>query len=196
MAESPKFIERYTSALSEPHCDHCGFALTGHVGGHVESNGESNGESHVEGNVESHGERGNCPECGTDFDPQTVTVPRRMNRLRVFGYLTLPFAVAMFFLLLLTIAVNATSTPELGPLNAALLFAPVPLACAWLGYRATRLTPVVFGRCMPRRRAQSTAAVLASGLCLAIGFLMMFSGVLLAVFVLAMGFLVQSGIDA
>ena len=184
MPESPKFIERYTSALPEPHCDHCGFALTGHLGGHVDGHGES------------HGTRGNCPECGTDFDPQTVTVPRRINRLRVFGYLTLPFAVAMFFLLLLTIAVNATSTPELGPLNAALLFAPVPLACAWLGYRATRLTPVVFGRCMPRRRAQSTAAVLASGLCLAIGFLMMFSGVLLAGFVLAMGFLVQSGIDA
>jgi hypothetical protein len=184
MAESPKFIERYTSALPEPHCDHCGFALKGHVEGHVESN------------VESHGTRGNCPECGTDFDPQTVTVPRRMRRLRVVGYLSLPFGVAVLFLLLLTIAVNATSTPELGPLNAALLFAPVPLACAWLGYRATRLTPVVFGRCMPRRRAQSTAAVLASGLCLAIGFLMMFSGVLLAGFVLAMGFLVQSGIDA
>jgi hypothetical protein len=188
MAESPKFIERYTSALPEPHCDHCGFALKGHVEGHVESN--------VESNVESHGTRGNCPECGTDFDPQTVTVPRRMRRLRVFGYLTLPFGVAVLFLLLLTIAVNATSTPELGPLNAALLFAPVPLACAWLGYRATRLTPVVFGRCMPRRRAQSTTAILASGLCLAIGFLMMFSGVLLAGFVLAMGFLVQSGIDA
>lgn len=186
MAESPKFIERYTSALPEPHCDHCGFALTGHLGRHVDGHGESHAESHVE--------RGNCPECGTDFDPHTVTVPRRMRRLRVVGYLSLPFAVAFAFTLLLAIAANVW--PALEPLNAALLFVPVPLAVVWLGYRATRLTPVVFGRCMPRRRAQSTAAVLASGLCLAIGFLMMFGGVLLAGFALAMGFLVQSGIDA
>ncbi|MFM1869249.1 MAG: hypothetical protein RL591_2657 [Planctomycetota bacterium] len=180
MPESPKFIERYTSALPEPHCDHCGFALQGHLEGHVEGLGA----------------RGNCPECGTDFDPQSVTIARRIRRLRVVGYLTLPFGVAVLFLLLLIIAANVWSGPELGPLSAALLFVPVPLAGAWLGYRATRLTPVVFGRCMPRRRAQSTAAVLASGLCLAIGFFMMFSGVLLAAWVLVMGFMIQSGVDA
>jgi hypothetical protein len=176
MAESPKFIERYTSALPEPHCDHCGFALQGHV--------------------ESPRERGNCPECGTDFDPQTVTIPRRMRGLRVAGYLALPFAIALFFLLILVVLITQSIAYEPEPLHAALLFAPIPLAGAWLGYRATRLTVIVFGRCMPRRRATATPAVLASGLCLAIGFLMMFGGVLLAGFVLAMGFLVQSGIDA
>lgn len=184
MAESPKFIERYTSALPEPHCDHCGFALQGHV------------EGHVEGNVESHVTRGNCPECGTDFDPQTVTVPRRMRRLRVVGYVLLPLAIAVIWFIALALWMNIEPEFDPQPLVGVLLVLPMPLTVLWLGYRATRLTPVVFGRCMPRRRAQSTAAVLASGLCLAIGFLMMFSGVLLAGFVLAMGFLVQSGIDA
>ncbi|MEY2794528.1 MAG: hypothetical protein RIR10_244 [Planctomycetota bacterium] len=172
MPESPKFIERYTCALPEPHCDHCGFALKG------------------------LGERGNCPECGTDFDPQTVTVPRRMRRLRVVGYVLLPLAIAViwFIALVLWLFIEPEWDPQ--PLLAVALLLPVPLAGAWLGYRATRLTPVVFGRCMPRRRAQSTAAVLASGLCLAIGFFMMFCGVLIAGWLLAVGLLSQSGVDA
>ena len=176
MPESPKFIERYTSALPVPHCDHCGFALQGHV--------------------EGLGERGNCPECGTDFDPQTVTVPRRMRRLRVVGYVLLPLAIAVIWFIALALWMNIEPEFDPQPLVGVLLALPLPLTVLWLGYRATRLTPVVFGRCMPRRRAQSTAAVLASGLCLAIGFFMMFGGVLLAGWVLAVGFLLQSGVDA
>jgi hypothetical protein len=188
MAESPKFIERYTSALPEPHCDHCGFTLKGHLGGH--------GKGHGKGHGESPSERGNCPECGADFDPQTVTIPRRMRRLRITGYLALPFAIALFFLLILVVLITQSIAYEPEPLHAALLFAPIPLAGAWLGYRATRLTVIVFGRCMPRRRANATPAVLASGLCLAIGFLMMFGGIVLAGFVVVIGFLAQSGVDA
>lgn len=169
MAVSQRFIDRYTCALPEPHCDHCGFTLA------------------------TKSERGRCPECGTDFDPQSVWIARTMRRAAVCGYLALPIALTANIVLLVILINNQR---QLQPVGIAFFLAPAFLSVAWCGFRAQRMTLVVFARCMPRRRAESAICVALSGVCMLIGFAMIFGGIVLAGLVIALGLAVQSGLDA
>ncbi|MDI9402358.1 MAG: hypothetical protein QM516_00665 [Limnohabitans sp.] len=169
MAVSQHFLNRYTRALTEPHCDHCGFTLA------------------------TNSDRGCCPECGTDFDPQSVCIARTMRRLPVLGYLALPICVAIT-LVVVMIVIDAYDS--LSPMAIASFLAPAFFAIAWCGFRAQRMTLVVFARCMPRRRAESALCIALSGVSMLIGFAMIFGGIVLAGLVFALGMAVQSGLDA
>ncbi|MCE2884721.1 MAG: hypothetical protein LW806_07470 [Planctomycetaceae bacterium] len=169
MAESQRFIDRYSTALAEPHCDHCGFKLSGLA------------------------ERGICPECGSDFEPATTGIPRRFRLARAAGYLALPVAIATIACLVTSIATPRGSD---GIAIGMLLLLPAPLAIAWFGWRAGRASMLLFTRCMPRRRAQGGLFVLLFGVCQCIGFSAMFLGLLGAGALIALGLVVARGIDA
>lgn len=169
MADSQRFIDRYTSALPSPHCDHCGFTLAGLA------------------------ERGLCPECGTAFEPATTSIPRQRRLLRLAGYLALPLVIATVS----TVAtgVFATSRRE-GVVLGMMLFVPAPLSIAWFGWRAGRGTTLVFTRCMPRRRAESALCVALYGFCQFVSFVTMFVGLVGAGLIVVVGFMVADGLDA
>ncbi len=169
MPESQRFIDRYSTALAEPHCDHCGFKLSGLA------------------------ERGICPECGSDFEPATTGIPRRFRLARAAGYLALPVAIATIACLVTSIATPRGSD---GIAIGMLLLLPAPLAIAWFGWRAGRASMLLFTRCMPRRRAQGGLFVLLFGVCQCIGFSAMFLGLLGAGALIALGLVVARGIDA
>lgn len=169
MAESQRFIDRYSSALPEPHCDHCGFKLSGLA------------------------ERGICPECGSDFEPATTGIPRQFRLARAAGYLALPIGIAVAAVVLTALLDTSTSD---GATLGVLLLLPAPLAIAWFGWRAGRASTLVFTRCMPRRRAQGGLFVLLFGVCQFIGFSAMFLGLLGAGALLSLGLVVARGIDA
>ena len=169
MAESQRFIDRYSSALPGPHCDHCGFALSGLA------------------------DRGTCPECGTEFDPTTTGIPRQFRLARATGYLALPVAIATVACLVTSVATPRGSD---GIATGVLLLLPAPLAIAWFGWRAGRMSMLVFTRCNPRRRAQGGLFVLLFGVCQFIGFSAMFLGLLGAGALIALGLVVARGIDA
>jgi len=152
MTESQRFIDRYSSALPEPHCDHCGFALSGLA------------------------DRGTCPECGTEFDPATTGIPRRFRLARAAGYLALPIGIAIASVALTALLDTSTSD---GATFGILILLPAPLAIAWFGWRTGRAATLVFTRCNPRRRAQGGLSVgflamflglLGTGLLLSLGF--------------------------
>ncbi len=169
MAESQRFIDRYSTALAEPHCDHCGFKLSGLA------------------------ERGICPECGSDFEPATTGIPRRLHRLRAAGYLSLPIGIAVAAVALTALLDTGTSD---GATIGVLLLLPAPLAIAWFGWRGGRASMLLFTRCIPRRRAEGGLFVLLFGVCQLIGFSAMFLGRLGAGALLSLGLAVARGIDA
>jgi len=116
-----------------------------------------------------------------------------MRRLPVLGYLALPICVATT-LVIVMIVIDAYDS--LSPMAIASFLAPAFFAIAWCGFRAQRMTLVVFARCMPRRRAESALCVALSGVSMLIGFAMIFGGIVLAGLVFALGMAVQSGLDA
>lgn len=168
MAESQTFIDRYSTMLPEPHCDHCGVGLAGLP------------------------EDGVCPECGTNYDSVATSLPRQIDRGRVAIYLVAPLALALGACICAGI-INPETT--FGFLMSYLFFLPAAPAIAWFGWRVGRASTLLFTRCMPRRNAEGPVSILVFGAVQFFGFSTMLLGLLSTGVVITIGFILVRRFD-